>query len=265
MYSDMQSNVQKIPLDFEWTSFLHRHDNVLMDPNSAARRIENVTFPNQNHATTLPLIEGTLERKSRLLVKSSSGHYVVTPARYLHEYKDTEDFKKDPTPELSLYLPDCTVSTAPDGPKFSVRGKDASKTLGMKIGTSHDLSFKAASAAEAQRWCEVIRTVAGGSSDQSEPSSPIDSRTVPANVSTSATGSQAVGIIAPAETEKKTPVSAVGATPIIEKPTPHPQSELPIREDVPGPTTAAPVASPAPVVIATSIVEGQVSGVTKGP
>ncbi|KAI9845539.1 MAG: hypothetical protein M1838_001688 [Thelocarpon superellum] len=164
MYGDMLSTTQHVPLDFEWTRFVSRSGSSLMDPNMPPRDVGNVSFAHQNHAATQPLIEGTLERKSRMLMKSySSGYYVVTKARYLHEYKDTDNFKKDPTPELSLHLPDCTVGSL-DGSIFTVKGKDASKgKIGIKMSTTHELSFKASSPQDAERWWQVIRSVSGGS------------------------------------------------------------------------------------------------------
>ena len=173
MYADMVSTAQHIPLDFEWRGFLNRNNHMLMDGNAPPRALEHVSFAHQNHHSTQPLIEGTLERKSRLMVKSySSGYYVVTKSKFLHEFKDNDNTRKDPTPELSLYLPDCTVG-AVDGPKFTIKGKDISKTVvGIKMSTTHELSFKAHSPQDAERWYEVVRSVSGGSGADSSASAP---------------------------------------------------------------------------------------------
>ena len=92
--------------------------------------MSNITFPNQNHESTRPLIAGSLQRKSRVALKGYDTKYIViSPSKYLHEFTDDDDVRKDPTPELSLYLPDCTLGGV-SGEKFSLKGKDASKGKG---------------------------------------------------------------------------------------------------------------------------------------
>ena len=187
MYSDIVSTTQRIPLDFEWNGFLGRNGNLLIDPSGPKRSVDSISFPNQNHRSTQPLIAGTLERKSSgigALKGYSAGYYVITPAKYLHEFKDTDNFRKDPTPELSLYLPDCQVGGI-NGEKFNVKGKDASKgKVGAAFATTHELAFKAVTPAEAGRWWDVIREAAGAGNMTGEmpvdsaTSSPVESRNV---------------------------------------------------------------------------------------
>ncbi|KAL8848032.1 MAG: hypothetical protein Q9221_006937 [Calogaya cf. arnoldii] len=181
MYSDIVSNAQKIPLDFEFKGFVHRNNQLLVDPSAPKRDISHISFPNQNHPSTQPLIAGTLERKSRLKGYNTD-YYVVTRSKFLHEFKDDDDIRKDPTPELSLYLPDCTIG-AVSGERFNVKGKDASKgKVGGAFAMSHELSFKAHSPADAERWYNVIKEAAGGSATYSNepmsPTSPVESRNV---------------------------------------------------------------------------------------
>ncbi|CAO1597153.1 hypothetical protein XANCAGTX0491_000974 [Xanthoria calcicola] len=183
MYSDIVSTAQKIPLDFEFKGFVHRNNQLLVDPSAPKRDISHISFPNQNHASTQPLIAGTLERKSRAmggLKGYSTNYYVVTRSKFLHEFKDDDDIRKDPSPDLSLYLPDCTIG-AVSGEKFNVKGKDASKgKVGGAFAMSHELSFKAHSPADAERWYNVIKETAGGSATYStepmSPTSPVESR-----------------------------------------------------------------------------------------
>lgn len=178
LYSDMLRAAQKIPPDFEWKKFVARNGSILMDPNEPLRVVEGITFPNQNHPSTKPLIEGTLERKSRnkLSWGTSTAYYVVTPAKFLHEYKDSDNMRKDPTPELSIYLPEAIIGT-PSGDKFNVKGKDRSKGLSSKLAGSSELSFKAHTPQDAERWYEVIRAVAGTGAKteqyESLPTSPV--------------------------------------------------------------------------------------------
>ncbi|KAL8908561.1 MAG: hypothetical protein Q9171_005396 [Xanthocarpia ochracea] len=185
MYSDIVSTAQKIPLDFEFKKFVHRNSQLLVDPSAPKRDVSHISFPNQNHPSTQAVIAGTLERKSRAmgaLKGYSTDYYVVTPSKFLHEFKDDDDFRKDPTPELSLYLPDCTIG-ALNGEKFNIKGKDASKgKVGGALAMSHELSFKAHSPADAERWYNVIKQIAGGSAtytnEPASPISPVEARNV---------------------------------------------------------------------------------------
>ena len=180
MYSDIISTAQRIPPDFEFKGFVHRNSNTLIDPSAPKRTVSNISYPNQNHPSTRVLIAGMLERKSRAALKGySAGYYVVTPAKYLHEFKDDDDYKKDPIPELSLYLPDCTIGGI-DGQRFNVKGKDASKgKVGSALAMSHEMAFRAKSPADAEKWMAVIREASGqGAVGGSIPSSPVESRNV---------------------------------------------------------------------------------------
>jgi hypothetical protein len=179
LLADMLAAAQAVPPDFEWTRFNERSQAILIDPNAGDRTVDGINFPNQGHQSTKPLIEGTLERKSRNKLSMSgysTGYYVVTPSKYLHEFKDNDNFRKDPTPELSIYLPDATIG-ATNNEKFNVKGKDVSKGFGSKLSGSSEIAFKAHTAADAAKWADVIRSVAGaapaGTMMGSEPTSPI--------------------------------------------------------------------------------------------
>ncbi|KAH8666724.1 hypothetical protein BX600DRAFT_481140 [Xylariales sp. PMI_506] len=175
LYADMLAAAQRIPPDFEWKGFVHREGEVLVNPSDPPRSTDALTFPNQGHASTKPLIEGTLERKSRnkLAWGTQAGYYVVTPSKYLHEFKDDDNFRVDPKPELSIYLPEATIGT-PNGEKFNVKGKDKGKSISSKLAGTSELSFKAHTAADAQKWFEAIRVAAGahGPAIESTPASP---------------------------------------------------------------------------------------------
>ena len=181
MYSDMVGTTQKIPLDFEWKGFVHRSSNILIDPAAPKRSVSNISFPNQNHRSTQPLIAGTLERKGRALsaLKGySTGYYVVTPSKFLHEFKDDDDIKKDPVPELSLYLPDCTIG-AIAGELFNIKGKDVTKgKVAGVLGTSHELEFKAHTPTDAEKWWTVIKDASRGHATSSAAASPVEKRNV---------------------------------------------------------------------------------------
>ena len=67
MYSDIVATAQNIPPDFEFKRFVQRNNTVLIDPSAPPRDASQLSFPNQNHQSTQPLIAGSLERKSRAL------------------------------------------------------------------------------------------------------------------------------------------------------------------------------------------------------
>ncbi|PHH62502.1 hypothetical protein CDD81_7075 [Ophiocordyceps australis] len=173
LYADMLGNIQAIPPDFEWKAFSTRSADRLVNASDPPRTVEAIAFPNMDHSSTRPLIEGSLERKSRnkLSWRWSTGYYVVTPARFLHEFKDSDDTRQEPRPELSIYLPEAIVG-APSGDHFNVKGKDRSKTISSKLTGSSELSFKAHTAADAQKWFQVIRDVCGATAP-AEPASPV--------------------------------------------------------------------------------------------
>ena len=196
LYSDMLGTAQRVPPDFEWSRFTERSGNMLVDPNSPERTIDGIVFPNQNHKATKAMIEGTLERKSRnklSLSGWSTGYYVVTPSKYLHEFKDSDNLRKDPTPELSIYLPDATIGS-PNGERFNIKGKDMSGGIGSKLSGSSEISFKAHSASDAEKWFEVIRSVVGNApanlmSEPTSPVSPVQEKRVVSQPPTYAEGS----------------------------------------------------------------------------
>ena len=180
MYGDMVAVTQRVPLDFEWNGFLRHNEGVLIDPQAAPRTMDGMTFPNQGHQSTAPLIAGSLERKGKILKKFDSGYWVVSPAKFLHEFKTDDNYAREPTPETSLYLPDCVVG-ALVGEKFAVKGKDVSKgKLGATISMNHEYQLRAHTAADAAKWYEVIRMSAGQVTNElpeaSAPSSPVVAR-----------------------------------------------------------------------------------------
>ncbi|KAH0536384.1 hypothetical protein FGG08_006734 [Glutinoglossum americanum] len=185
MYKDMLGTAQRIPGDFEWKSFITHHNHALIDPNAPPRSMSNISFPNQSHRATKPLIEGTLERRSRLLKSYNLGYYVITPSKFLHEFKDNDHIRHDPSPELSLYLPDCIVG-ALVGVKFNVKGKDLSggKVTGA-FSTTHDMAFKLSTPRDAEKWHEIIKQCSGQVTNEtpispvSGPNSPVVQETKP--------------------------------------------------------------------------------------
>ncbi|KAF5021681.1 hypothetical protein F66182_6269 [Fusarium sp. NRRL 66182] len=176
LHNDQLAAIQRVAPDFEWNAFKGRSADRLVDPNEPARSVDAIQFPNMDHASTRALIEGSLERKSRnkLSWGYSTGYYVITPAKFLHEFKDSDNNRQDPKPELSIYLPDAVIGTAV-GEKFSVKGKDKSKTMSSKLTGSTELNFKAHTAADAQKWFQVLSECGKATAPLSPGSSPAGS------------------------------------------------------------------------------------------
>jgi len=177
MLMNMTNVAQSVKPLYEWHGFVRRNNSILIDPNVPNRSIETVGFSNQNHASTAALIQGSLERKSGLLKKYDASYYVVTPSGYLHEFKNDDFLTRDPSPEMSLYLPDCVVGAINNGNAFNVRGKDASKgSIGSKLTGTHEFAFRAHSERDAEQWVRVLREMSGAASSarpNSTPASPI--------------------------------------------------------------------------------------------
>lgn len=66
MYGDMLGMAQRIPPDFEWNGFVKRNNQVMIDPNGPKRDVGMISFANQDHRSTQPLIAGSLERKGKV-------------------------------------------------------------------------------------------------------------------------------------------------------------------------------------------------------
>lgn len=173
LHGDILGTIQCIPRDFEWANFSTRSADRLANQSDPPRSVDAISFPNMDHGSTKSLIEGSLERKSRnkLSFGYSTGYYVVTPSRFLHEFKDSDDTRQDPKPELSLYLPDAVIGL-PSAEKFNIKGKDMSKTLSSKLTGSTELAFKAHTAADAQKWFQVIHGVTGAMGPAAATSTP---------------------------------------------------------------------------------------------
>ncbi|KAK0765150.1 hypothetical protein N5P37_002628 [Trichoderma harzianum] len=213
--SDILGTVQCIPRDFEWTNFQHRAADRLVSANDPPRSVDAIQFPNMEHASTKALIEGSLERKSRnkLSFGYSTGYYVVSPSKYLHEFKDSDDTRNDPKPELSIYLPDAVIGV-PSAEKFNIKGKDKSGTLSSKLTGSSEISFKAHTPADAQRWFQIIQGVTNAGPALSTPASPVttSSPTMTSPVAPAAAPAAAAAATKAVEADAKSPVAT--STPV---------------------------------------------------
>ena len=138
--------------------------------------------------------------------------YAVTPSQYLHQFQSDDNIGKDPAPELSLHLPDCSVGGL-NGNLFNIKGKDLSGgRLGSATATTREYAFKAHTNADAEQWYRVISQAVGsqtatpGGSTVTSPTSPSDSMKSPTgslndpqsrNVSGSTFQGQEAGVTSP--------------------------------------------------------------------
>lgn len=157
--------------------------------------------------------------------KYDTKYYVVTPSKFLHEFSTDDDLAKDPTPDLSLYLPDCAVG-AIDGEKFTVKGKDASKgKIGGAVSMTHDYNFKAHTIDDAFKWWEIIRGTAGQVTNEvpplSLPSSPVTANTAEGEKFGTLPASETAGTAAAAAPAAHNEKAAGAAGPAA----PHPASQ----------------------------------------
>ncbi|KAK3292787.1 uncharacterized protein B0H64DRAFT_238773 [Chaetomium fimeti] len=229
LHQDMLGAAQSVPPDFEWKAFTKRSADALINPSDPPRTVEAIQFPNMGHPSTKPLLEGSLERKSRnkLSWGYTTSYYVVTPCKFLHEFKDDDNLRRDPVPELSIYLPDAVIG-APHADKFNVKGKDRSGGMGGRLAGTSELAFKAHSPAEAEKWFNVIRGAAGATGP------------APALASPGGSGSDAASLAA---------VSAAAGSGSEEKPKPVVAVPSPQESGITGgDTVASPVAVASPVV-----------------
>ncbi|ROW08274.1 hypothetical protein VMCG_03150 [Cytospora schulzeri] len=209
LYADMLGAVQRIPPDQEWQAFSARNADILVDPTEPPRSVDAITFPNQDHPSARPIIEGSLERKSRnkLAWGTQTGYYVVTPSKFLHEFKTEDNVAKDPVPELSIFLPEATFG-APSGVNFHIKAKDKSKTMSSKLTGTSELTFKAHTPEDAERWYEIMSSIAAA---HHEAHTPVASTSTPTSPAIGSGESPVMNEAHNLETEKKQEEGATGA------------------------------------------------------
>lgn len=91
----------------EWEAFSSR-ENCLLDPDTPLRNPQKINYPGIGDPCTIPIHQGILLRKKRYTRSYGEGYFVITPAGYMHEFKSS-DIKKSSTPELSIFLLECTL------------------------------------------------------------------------------------------------------------------------------------------------------------
>lgn len=163
----------------EWIAFASRSE-YLLDPETPLRNPMTINYPGKDDPSVIPVHQGILERKKRYTKTYKESFYVLTPAGYLHEYPSS-DLSKHPLPELSLFLPECTLG-APTNPharshKFHIEGK---KSIGGEVGQKSGLfaldasyTFRARSHDEMLEWWNDCKQLSKVYRALTLPSSPL--------------------------------------------------------------------------------------------
>ncbi|KAH7867617.1 uncharacterized protein C8R40DRAFT_1064605 [Lentinula edodes] len=184
----------------EWVSLSARTDH-LLDPDTPLREPRFIRYPCKDDPCVVGVHEGVLLRKRRYVRRWREARYVLTPAGFLHEFRDDNvDADGVETPVFSLFLPECTLGppNAHDRPggknggsyKFYIEvSKDGTGTTkgGTSIssvrrrggggGGDHAWSFKAKSRDEMMEWWNDIKMLCARylvASEQVERSGPVE-------------------------------------------------------------------------------------------
>ncbi|KAI8976135.1 hypothetical protein BDB01DRAFT_368331 [Pilobolus umbonatus] len=99
-----------IKMDSDWHNFAQQHNEQLVSENAAFRHPDQLQYPNHSHALLQPIFAAHMERRSNLLHEWKENIYVLTPAGFLHEYKDNG--RNYPSkPDNTLFIPHYKVSS----------------------------------------------------------------------------------------------------------------------------------------------------------
>ncbi|KAJ6261353.1 hypothetical protein Dda_4023 [Drechslerella dactyloides] len=258
LYGDINANFQNVPDEFEWTNFTVRNAEILIDPTTPDRKLENIKFPNQDHRSSQPLANGLLQRKGKIMKSYDAYHYAVTPAGYLHEFSKNNDFKEHPEPDLSLYLPECVIGAPPAAGevKFIVAGKDANKN--PHLTGRHEFAFKAGGHDEALKYYSIIEQFTTGKltrqnslastvSPTSVPASPVVAgETIPEEKPAGEDAAVAAAAVSGEEKPTAPPLDTAAATKAATPPPAAAPDTAPASATTSAPTSAAPASAAAP-------------------
>lgn len=145
----------------EWIAFASRSDH-LLDPDTPLRNPETIDYPGKEDPSVIPVHQGILERKKRFTKSYKESFYVLTPAGYLHEHSSS-DISRHPVPELSLFLPECTLgapsTAAAQTHKFHIEGRKlgGAQSGGFSLGREYAYTFRARSHDELMEWWNDIK------------------------------------------------------------------------------------------------------------
>ncbi|KAI0462764.1 hypothetical protein LJB42_003565 [Komagataella kurtzmanii] len=181
-FDSLSKTLSSIDLEYEWKQFseVNKQRLVTVEGNddisganisadNKKRGLSDLSFPNDHHPATEPILEGILQRKEgKVNKKYVSEYYVITKTRYLYEFESNAP-KNSTQPNTVLYLPECTLKSlnGPDNSKFKIEisGKDATQAISVIKST---LILKTSTYDEMRTWFNVLSEVSGLMQTQEE-------------------------------------------------------------------------------------------------
>ncbi|GAA5811597.1 hypothetical protein MFLAVUS_005037 [Mucor flavus] len=98
-----------IKMDSDWLNFCQQNTDHLVSETAAFRNPDHLQYPNHSHALLQPIFAARMERKSIVLHHWHEYIYVLTPAGFLHEYRNGKDYPSKP--DASIFVPHYKVSS----------------------------------------------------------------------------------------------------------------------------------------------------------
>ncbi|KAI7886848.1 uncharacterized protein EV154DRAFT_605573 [Mucor mucedo] len=237
-----------IKMDSDWLHFCQQHNDHLVSETAAFRHPDHLQYPNHSHALLQPIFAARMERKSLILHHWHEYIYVLTPAGFLHEYRNGKDYPSKP--DATIFVPHYKVSSLSTNLHhnliFQLQPHSASRNLLKNQGCPTVLpkewrttkprlgcvdrftwTLRAKSAADMESWIQHL-------TDSSE-------RYRPSVVNHFIPPIQPDIVISPAAEEEAPPPEEPVAEPEIEDPTPEPE---PAVEPAVEPEVVEPEAEP---------------------
>lgn len=96
----------------DWAHFLTHHQQHLIPESAPFRHPDHLQYPNHTHPLLQPIFAARMEKRHRFMNCWHEYIYVLTPAGYLHEFRNTTQYPHHP--DRSIYIPHykvCAIST----------------------------------------------------------------------------------------------------------------------------------------------------------
>ncbi|CEI95685.1 hypothetical protein RMCBS344292_09864 [Rhizopus microsporus] len=167
---------ENIKIDSDWMNFCQQHHDHLVSEKAAFRNPDLLQYPNHNHPLLQPIFAARMERRSMVLHQWQEYIYVLTPAGFLHEYRDGRNYPGKP--DETLFVPHFKVSTLSTNLHhsliFQLQPHAASRNilnsypaprdwrtpstsrLNRALSNRLTWTFRAKSAADMERWIEEL-------------------------------------------------------------------------------------------------------------
>lgn len=98
-----------VKMDSDWINFCQQNKDHLVSEAAAFRHPDHLQYPNHSHALLQPIFAARMERKSKILHHWHEYIYVLTPAGFLHEYRNVKNYPSKP--DATIFVPHYNVSS----------------------------------------------------------------------------------------------------------------------------------------------------------